>query len=144
VVASEIPAVSPKGIAEHPHRGDADVGGDVAVDVAGDADGGVAQYLRDHLEWDAVGEHGALNENRTHDVMRRNREVCDLGEQVELALRTRDAAIQRTERRAGELLSKLTRDYGLSMERALEVAGDAVSRADGLRLRRKYERSATS
>ena len=34
-------------------------GGDVAVDVAGDADRGVAQDLRDHLEWDAVGEHGA-------------------------------------------------------------------------------------
>lgn len=74
--------------------------------------------------------------------MRQNRELVDLGEQVEIALRTRDATIQRTERRAGELLSRLTRD--LSMERALELAGNAVSRADGLRLRRRYERSATS
>jgi len=82
----------------------------------------------------------ALNENHTHEVMRRNRELSDLGEQVEIALRTRDATIQRTERRAGELLSRLTRDYGLSMEHALELAGDAVSRADGLRLRRRYER----
>ena len=72
--------------------------------------------------------------------MRRNRELSDLVEQVEIAIRTRDATIQRTERRAGELLSRLTRDYGLSMERALELAGDAVSRADGLRLRRQYER----
>ncbi|WP_248581617.1 hypothetical protein [Nocardioides sp. InS609-2] len=76
--------------------------------------------------------------------MRRNRELSDLGEQVEIAVRTRDATIQRTERRAGELLSRLTRDYGLSMERALELAGGAVSRADGLRLRRGSERSATS
>lgn len=82
----------------------------------------------------------ALNEKRTHEVMRRNRELIDLGEQVEISLRTRDATIQRTEHRAGELLSRLTRDYGLPMERALELAGDAVSRADGLRLRRRYER----
>ena len=82
----------------------------------------------------------ALNEKRANDAMRRNRELVDLGEQVEIALRTRDATIQRTERRAGELLSRLTRDHGLSMERALELAGDAVSRADGLRLRRQYER----
>ena len=86
----------------------------------------------------------AASENRTTEILRRNRELVDLGEQVEIALRTRDATIQRTERRAGELLSRLTRDYGLSMERALELAGDAVSRADGLRLRRQYERSATS
>lgn len=72
--------------------------------------------------------------------MRRNRELSDLGEQVEIALRARDAIIQRTEHRAGALLSRLTRDYGLSMERALELAGDAVSRADGLRLRRRHER----
>jgi len=82
----------------------------------------------------------AASENRTNELLRRSREVSDLGEQVEIALRTRDATIQRTERRAGELLSMLTRDYGLSMERALELAGDAVSRADGLRLRREYER----
>jgi hypothetical protein len=31
----------------------------VAVDVAGDGDGGVAEDLRDHLELDAVAEHGA-------------------------------------------------------------------------------------
>lgn len=83
-------------------------------------------------------------ENRTTEILRRNRELVDLGEQIEIALRTRDATIQRTERLAGELLSGLTRDYGLSMERALELAGGAVSRADGLRLRRQYERSATS
>lgn len=82
----------------------------------------------------------AISESRTNEGMRRNRELSDLGEQVEIALRTRDATIQRTERRAGELLSRLTRDYGLSMERALELAGGAVSRADGLRLRRRYER----
>ena len=86
----------------------------------------------------------ALDENRSHEIMRRNRELCDLGEQVEIALRTRDATIQRTEGLAGELLSRLTRDYGLSMDRALEMTGAAVSRADGLRLRRQYERSATS
>src|SRR5680860_84893 len=59
VADSEIAPVSPKGIAQHLHRGDADVGGDVAVDVAGNADRGVAQDLRDDLERDAVGEHGA-------------------------------------------------------------------------------------
>ena len=76
--------------------------------------------------------------------MRRNRELSDLGEQIEIALRTRDATIQRTERRAGELLSRLTRDYGLSMERAVERCGGEVSRTEGQRLRRQFERSATS
>lgn len=61
----------------------------------------------------------AISESRTHEVMRRNRELSDLGERVEIALRTRDVAIRRTERRAGELLSRVTRDYGLSTERAL-------------------------
>ena len=82
----------------------------------------------------------AASENRTTEILRRNRKLVDLGEQIEIALRTRDATIQRTERRAGELLSGLTRDYGLSMERALELGGDVVSRADALRLRRQYER----
>lgn len=84
------------------------------------------------------------SENRTKETLRQSREIADHSEQIEIALRTRDATIQRTERRAGELLSRLTRDYGLSMERALELAGGAVSRPDGLRLRRQYERSATS
>ena len=82
----------------------------------------------------------AASETRTNEILRRSREVSDLGEQIEIALRSRDATIQRTERRAGDLLSRLTRDYGLSMERALELGGDVVSRADGLRLRRQYER----
>ena len=86
----------------------------------------------------------AASENRTDEILRRSREVSDLGEQIEIALRTRDATIQRTERRAGELLSRLTRDYGLSMEFALDWSGQVVSRSEGLRLRRGYERLATS
>ncbi|GEP32268.1 hypothetical protein NSZ01_00360 [Nocardioides szechwanensis] len=82
----------------------------------------------------------AASENRTNEILRRSREVNDLGEQVEIALRTRDATIQRTERRAGELLSRLTRDYGLQMERALERCGGEVSRTEGNRLRRQFER----
>ena len=86
----------------------------------------------------------AASENRTNEVLRRNRELSDLGEQVAIALRTRDATIQRTEGRAGELLSRLTREYDLSMERALDWSGQVVSRSEGLRLRRRYERSPTS
>lgn len=82
----------------------------------------------------------AASENRTNEILRRSREVNDLGEQIEIALRTRDATNQRTERRAGELLSRLTREYGLSMERALERCGGEVSRTEGQRLRRQYER----
>lgn len=80
------------------------------------------------------------SENRINETLRQSREIADLGEQIEIALRTRDATIQRTERQAGELLSRLTRDYGLSMERALERCGGAVSRPEALRLRRKFER----
>ena len=86
----------------------------------------------------------AASENRTTEILRRSREVNDLGEQIEIALRTRDATNQRTERRAGELLSRLTREYGLSMECALDWSGQVVGRSEGLRLRRRYERSATS
>ena len=82
------------------------------------------------------------SENRTNEILRRSREVNDLGEQIEIALRTRDATIQRTERRAGELLSRLTRDYSLSMERALERCGGVVSRPEAQRLRRQFERDA--
>lgn len=84
----------------------------------------------------------AASENRSTEILRRNRELVDLGEQVEIALRTRDATIQRTERRAGELLSRLTRDYSLSMERALERCGGVVSRPEAQRLRRQFERDA--
>ena len=82
----------------------------------------------------------AASENHTGEILRRSREVKDLGEQIEISLRTRDAAIRRTERRAGKLLSRLTRDYGLSMERALERCGGVVSRTEGSRLRRQFER----
>lgn len=33
----------------------------------------------------------AASENRTTEILRRSREVNDLGEQIEIALRTRDA-----------------------------------------------------
>ena len=78
-------------------------------------------------------------EKRTNETLQQSREIADLGEQIEIALRTRDATIQRTERRVGELLSRLTRDYGLSMERALEWCGHVATRSEGLRLRRQYE-----
>jgi len=81
-------------------------------------------------------------ERRSNEASRREREVRDLGEVVEIQLRTRDATVQRTEQLAGELLSRLTRDQGVSMEQALLLCGNAVSRTEGLRLRRQYERSA--
>ena len=64
--------------------------------------------------------------------MRRNRELSDLDEQIEIALRTRDATIQRTERRAGELLVALrarAKQHQQSVEaEAREILTDALDR----------------
>ena len=78
-------------------------------------------------------------EQRIDEVARRENEMATLGEQIEVAVRTRDAAVARTECRAGELLTKLTREHSLSMEAALIWCGDVVTRAEGLRLRREHE-----
>jgi len=78
-------------------------------------------------------------ERRADDACRRDREIAELGEAVEIQLRTRDAAVRRTEQKAGAALSALTRDHGLSMETGLGWCGHVVSRAEALRLRREYE-----
>lgn len=83
----------------------------------------------------------AAHERKTEEAAQRDRELTDLGDRVEIALRTRDATVWRTEQVAGELLSVLTRKHRLSMEEALLWCGGVVTRPEGLLLRREDERS---
>ena len=85
----------------------------------------------------------AAREQRAKNASQRERELVDLGERVEIALRTRDATVLRTERVAGEALSDLTRTHGLSMTDAVIWCGGFVTRCEALRIRREHERRPT-
>ena len=84
----------------------------------------------------------ARRKAREMAVKRRNareeweRRVIDLAERVMVAIGERDAAVTKTEKRAGEALRELTQREGLSLGEAVEWCGETVTVREATRLRR--------
>lgn len=77
-----------------------------------------------------------MAEKRRKEREERERRVIDLAERVIVAIGERDAAVDETEKRAGEALRELTEREGMSLAEGVDWCGDAITVREATRLRR--------